>query len=100
MNTSVAEALGLLEQWEEWDGDQYENDLVYDFEDKYGLAPERLITFDDSRGGEISGLTGFESGTTYLLFDKNESGEEWDALLDILNDNQIEVVEGRWSQLA
>ena len=100
MNMSTAEALGLLDQWEEWDGDQYENDLIYDFEEKYSVTPERLITFDDSRGGEISGLKGFENGATYLLFDKGESGEEWEAFLDVLADNQIDVVEGSWSQLA
>ena len=100
MNTSTAEVIGLLEQWEEWDGDQFENDLIYEFEDKYGVTPERLITFEDSKGGEISGLSGFESGTTYLLFDKKESGEEWDAFLDLLGDNQIDIVEGKWSQLG
>jgi hypothetical protein len=100
MNDEVAEDLGLLEQWEEWDGDQYESALMEDFESKYGVTPERLITFKDERGGEVSGVTGFEDGVTYLLFDKNESGDEWEALLDILSDKQIDLVKGSWSQLS
>lgn len=99
MNGDVAEALGLLQQWEEWDGDQFESELMADFEEKYGVTPERLIKFDDRKGGEVSGVTGFENGLHYLLFDKGETGDEWEALLDVLADNQLDIIEGSWSQL-
>jgi hypothetical protein len=99
INEEVASALGLLEQWEEWDGDQYESAFMEEFESLYDVTPERLVTFNDERGGEISGVEGFVDGVTYLLFDKNESGEEWDALLALFEEKDIALEEGSWSQL-
>jgi hypothetical protein len=100
INNTVAETLGLLEQWEEWDGEQYDSEFGYEFEEKHGVTPSRVVTFEDSRGGEISGLTGFTTGSTYVLFDEDESGEAWDKLVETLEENDIELEEGSWSQLG
>jgi hypothetical protein len=100
INMTVAEELGLLEQWEEWDGEQYDSEFGYEFEEKYGVTPARVITFEDSRGGEISGLTGFTSGATYVLFDEDESGDDWDKLVEILEEKGITLEDGSWSQLS
>jgi hypothetical protein len=100
INNTVAENLGLLEQWEEWDGEQFDSEFGYEFEEKHGVTPSRVITFEDSRGGEISGLTGFTNGSTYVLFDEDESGEAWDKLVETLEENDIELEDGSWSQLG
>ena len=100
IDSDVAEKLGLLEQWEEWDGEQYDSEFGYEFEDKYGVTPSRVITFEDTRGGEVSGLTGFSDGSTYVLFDVDEEGEAWDKLLETLDENSIELQSGSWSQLG
>jgi hypothetical protein len=100
INMTVAETLGLLEQWEEWDGEQFDSEFGYEFEEKYGVTPSRVITFEDSRGGEISGLTGFTNGSTYVLFDEDESGEAWDKLVEIIEQSDITLEDGSWSQLG
>ena len=100
IDSDVAEKLGLLEQWEEWDGEQYDSEFGYEFEEKYGVSPSRVITFEDTRGGEVSGLTGFNDGSTYVLFDVDEEGEVWDKLLEVLDENGIELQSGSWSQLG
>lgn len=100
INMSVAETLGLLEQWEEWDGEQFDSEFGYEFEEKHGVTPTRVITFTNSRGGEISGLEGFANGSTYVLFDENERGESWEKLLELLEENDVELEDGSWSQLG
>jgi hypothetical protein len=96
----VAEKLGLLDEWEEWDGEQYDSDFAYAFEDKWSVTPERVVKFEDTRGGEITGLSGFQNGETYVLFEKNEKGPHWKALRDALKQNDIPLEEGTWSQLG
>ena len=100
INMTVAETLGLLEQWAEWDGEQFDSEFGYEFEEKHGVKPVRVITFTDSRGGEISGLTGFANGSTYVLFDENERGMAWEKLIELLEENDIELEDGSWSQLG
>jgi hypothetical protein len=100
IDDDVAETLGLLEEWQDWDGEQYDSDFAYAFEDKWGVYPYRVITFEESRGGEISGLTGFDNGETYILFEDGEEGESWDALMETLDDGSIVLEEGKWSQLS
>lgn len=100
IDSSVAEKLGLLEQWEEWDGEQYDSEFGYEFEEKYGVTPWRVVKFYEQKGGEISGLSGFADGSTYVLFDDEESGEAWDALVNFLGNNNIELEDGTWSELG
>ena len=100
INNDVAENLGLLEQWEEWDGEQFDSEFGYEFEEKHGVTPSRVITFEDSRGGEISGLTGFTNGATYVLFDEDESGDAWDKLLALLEEKGVDLDTGSWSQMG
>lgn len=100
MNLVVAEKLELLDQWEEWDGEWYDSNFGYEFEEKYGVTSTAVIEFQERKGGEISGLTGFTNDTTYVLFDEDESGEAWDKLLALLDEKGIELEEGSWAQLG
>ena len=100
INMVVAEKLDLLEQWEEWDGEWYDSNFGYEFEEKYGVTPIAVIEFQERKGGEISGLTGFANGSTYVLFDEDEGEEAWDKLVKTLEEKGIELDEGSWSQLG
>ena len=100
INLAVAEKLELVDPWEEWDGEWYDSNFGYDFEEKYGVAPIGVIEFKERKGGEISGLTGFANDTTYVLFDEDESGEAWDKLVAALEEKGIELEEGSWAQLG
>jgi hypothetical protein len=100
INLVVAEKLDLLDQWEEWDGEWFDSNFGYEFEDKYGVMPLRVTEFHEKKGGEISGLTGFANGSTYVLFDDEESGEARDKLVEILEEKGIELEEGSWSELG
>lgn len=100
INNTVAETLGLLEQWEEWDGEWYDSNFGYEFEEKYGVAPTAVIEFRERKGSEISGLTGFANDSTYVLFDEDEEGEAWEKLVEVLEENDIALEDGSWSQLG
>jgi hypothetical protein len=95
----VAQDLGIEECWGEWDGEQFDSDLAYEIEEKLGVYPYRIVKFEDSRGGEITGLTGFENGETYVLFGSGEDGEAWEKLEALLEEKDISVESGSWSQL-
>ena len=99
MNLAVADKLDMIDQWEEWDGEWYDSNFGYEFEEKYGVIPIAVIEFRERKGGEISGLTGFANDTTYVLFDEDESGEAWDKLEALLEEKGITIDSGSWSQL-
>lgn len=99
INDFVAEDLGIEECWGEWDGEQFDSDLAYEIEEKLGVYPYRIIKFEESRGGEITGLEGFDNGSTYVLFEEDESGEAWDKLEEMLEEKDITIESGAWSQL-
>ena len=100
MNLAAAYKLDMVDQWEEWDGEWYDSNFGYEFEEKYGVTPIAVIEFQERKGSEISGLTGFANDTTYVLFDKDESGEAWDKLVATLEEKGIELEEGSWAQLG
>jgi hypothetical protein len=96
LNEESAKSLDLLSDWEDWDGDEYECDLIAAFEEKYSVLPERVLTFQAKKHGRITELSGFRNKTTYLLFSEDESGDSWEELLDMLADLRIEIVQGEW----
>lgn len=49
---------------------------------------------------ENRGLTEFANSSTHILFDEDESGEEWDKLVETLEEKGIELDEGSWSRLG
>jgi hypothetical protein len=98
LNEATASSLGILTEWEDWDGDEYECDLIAAFEDKYGVLPERVLRFQVKKGGPISELSGFRNRTTYLMFSDDEAGDSWEELLDTLADIRIDLVQGEWSE--
>ena len=98
LNEQTASALDILTEWEDWDGDEYECELIAAFEDKYDVLPERVLRFQVKKGGPISELSGFRNRTTYLMFGDDETGDAWESLLDTLADLRIDLVQGEWSE--
>ena len=100
INESVAETLGLLEAWEEFDGEECDSNFASEFEAVMGVYPRYVRSFREERGGEVSGLSGFAEGVHYVLFDDDEEGEAWDKLVEKLEENGITLDSGSWSQLG
>ena len=91
----------LMEALDEWSGDSYD-DVVFDaIYEEFGIEPMRMGNLPDERGGEVSGVTGFDTDTEYLFFDQREQDDDsWQAFLDTLEEHNIPLVEGSWSQLG
>ena len=91
----------LIEALDEWSGEIYD-DVVFDaIYEEFGVEPMRMGNLPDERGGEISGVTGFDTDTEYVFFDKREQDDDsWQAFLDTLEEHNIPLVEGSWSQLG
>ena len=100
MNDDVAASFDLSKEWENWDGEQYESTFCDIFENKHGIRPTWIMEFHSSRGAEISGLRGFNDCATYLLFQSDEERDLLDSLSEILDENDIEIERGSWSQLV
>jgi hypothetical protein len=98
LNDEAAKVLDILSEWEDWDGDEYECDLIAAFEEKYSVLPERVLKFQAKRGGTIADVSGFRNKTAYLLFSDDETGDKWEELLDTLADLRIDLVQGEWSE--
>lgn len=102
-NEEVAEVLGpaVSELYESWENDAFDDELFDAIEEEHGVYPMRLGVLVESRGGEISGITGFDSDTTYLFFDIGQQDDDkWAKFVQFLEDNDIYTTEGSWSQLG
>lgn len=100
INESVAETLGLLEAWEDFDGEECDSNFAAEFEGAFNVYPRYVRSFRETRGGEVSGLTGFAERVSYVLFEDDEEGADWDNLVKLLEEKGIELETGSWSQLG
>lgn len=103
IDEEVANTLGetIGEMFSTWDGYAYDEELFSEVENEHGVIPMRIGMLNESRGGEVSGVTGFDNNTKYLFFDVKEQDEEsWNKFVEFLSDNFIHTVEGSWSQLG
>ena len=103
LNEDVAEQLGLLEEYQ-----LYQEDYDYDpfneaFNEKYGVEPEYPKDFEWKKGGYVQGLQGFDWDREYLLFDtwvEEQHPEEWEKFIAIMEEMDIDVIEGSWAELG
>lgn len=103
INEEVADILGptILELFESWDGYAYDEELFDEIASEHGVVPMRVGLLNESRGGEVQGVSGFDNDTKYLFFDIEEQDEEnWPSFLQFLENNDITLTEGSWSQLS
>ena len=103
INEDVAEQLGVLEEYLIWENDYDEEILLERFEELHNVLPDRLRSFEWRRGGEVQGLQGFEYDVPYLVFNDDvaeDYKEDWENLSALLEENDVEVVDGFWSELG
>ena len=99
----LAEQLEILNELLVWEEEWDDTALLEAFGEKFGVEPERVRSFEYSRGGEVQGLQGFDYDITYILFDEyteKSCPEEWDNLISILEEKDIDVIEGSWAELG
>ena len=99
----LAEELGIEDEYLEWEEAQNDMPLLETFEDKFGVEPERITIFEYSKGGYVQSLQGFDYDATYVLFDANAEKcqpENWDNLINLLEEKDIDVIEGSWAELG
>jgi hypothetical protein len=99
----LADNFGILDEYLIWEEEYNEAPLLETFEEKFGVGPDRVRYFEYSRGGEVQGLQGFEYDLTYVLFDKYSEkiySKEWEKFTNILEEHDIDLIEGSWSELG
>lgn len=91
----------ILATIRDWSGDMYD-DVIFDaINTWHEVVPMRIGELSDERGGEISGVTGFEQGIEYLIFDlREQDAASWKQFKAHLDEHEIPLVEGSWSQLG
>ena len=99
----LAEQLEILNELLVWEEEWDDTALLEAFGEKFGVEPERVRSFEYSRGGEVHCLQGCDYDSTYILFDdytEKSCPEEWDNLISILEEKDIDVIEGSWAELG
>jgi hypothetical protein len=105
IDDKIAKLLECEEAWSAWDGKDSEFEpLLEAVGDFCGFEPDSVRKLVEERGGYVTGLKGFTSGCTYVMFDPEfvldeDSAEEWNETVKKLQSLSIEVVDGSWSQL-
>ena len=97
----LAESLEVLEQLLLWEEEYNEVPLFEAFEDRFGFEPYEVRHFEDSTLNSVHGLQGFDYDSTYVLFDDSVEKfypMEWENLLETLEDNDADIIEGSWAE--
>ena len=101
INHELAETLNVLDQLLLWEEEYNEIPLFEAFENKFGFEPNELKHFQDNNANMIHGLQGFDYDSTYILFDDNTQRfypQEWDNLLEVLENHDVNIIEGSWAE--
>ena len=99
----LAEELEIADEFLEWEEGYNDAPLLEIFEEKYGVAPENVTFFEYDRGGYVQGLQGFDYDAAYVLFDPSADKahpEQWDSLINLLEEKDVDVIEGSWAELG
>lgn len=100
LNDAVAEALGISEAWGEWDGWEDDEEILGALEENFSITPWKLKSFREEKGGETTGISGFEDGLVYILFDPDDTRDpNWVEFSRKCASAGSESVEGSWAQL-
>ena len=102
-NEDVAEELGILNEYQMYQEDYDYDPLIEAFNQKFGVEPEYPKHFKWEKGGYVQGLQGFDWDTEYLLFDtyvEQQYPDEWDKFINSLEEMDIDLIEGSWSELG
>lgn len=100
MTMELAEALGISEYWGDWESDEHDPAVLGTIEEKFDVVPWAVAELREERGGHRTGITGFDSGVTYLLFEARDTRyPHWRKFSDLCEESGSPEVEGSWSQL-
>jgi len=100
MTDALVEALDIGELWETWDGDEHDPEILETIEEKFGVVPYMVARLVEERGGERTGIEGFEDGMTYLLFESRDTRvPDWKEFSELCESAGSQETEGSWSQL-
>ena len=102
INYELAEQLEILNELLLWEEEFNQLPLLEAIEERFGVEPERVCSFESLEDAEVHGLQGFDYDATYVLFDdyaEKATPDEWDALITILEDNDTDIIEGSWAEL-
>ena len=101
LDTDTAEKLELTEAFNVYEMSYEENDFFDQFVEKFGIEPYKFADTTYERGGYVQGLTGFEWDKTYICFAPTQTGDDkWKKMLSVLEELDVTVEEGRWSELC
>jgi hypothetical protein len=107
IDENIAQALGISEAFTEWQNDKYKDAniiaraLQEQFKMPNGFELSAML-FRSERGGEVSGLEGFEYGKTYVYF-RDMTGKEkgWKPFLNRLRKKfDVQVEKATWSEFG
>tara|TARA_Y100000593_G_scaffold93760_1_gene189921 strand:- start:30 stop:371 length:342 start_codon:yes stop_codon:yes gene_type:complete len=97
----VAEKLQLNEAYDTYEMSYDEEGFFEGFEKKFGIEPYKFADTTYERGGYVQGLSGFDYDKTYLCFAPSQArGDKWAQMLETLEDLDITIEEGHWSELG
>ena len=97
----VAEKLQLNEAYDTYEMSYDEEGFFEGFEKKFGIEPYKFADTTYERGGYVQGLSGFDYDKTYLCFAPSQTGgDKWAQMLETLEELDITIEEGRWSELG
>ena len=102
LNHELAESLEVLEQLLLWEEEYNELPFFEAFEGKFGFEPYEVRHFEDNATNQVHGLQGFHYDSTYVLFDDSKERfypAEWEKLLETLEDNDADIIEGSWAEI-
>jgi len=101
INSELADVLGLFDEYVAWEEQKDCESFCTAFEEKFGVFPDAVHTFEDDRGEAIHNLTGFEWDTAYVLFEDYQEGTpDWEAMVEVLEEEDVNLDNGSWAVLA
>jgi len=101
IDSETAEKLKLTDAFDKYEMSYDEDDFFYEFEEKFGIEPYKFADTTFERGGYVQGLSGFDWDRVYVCFDPTQAGDDkWNKMLSSLAEVDIDVEEGRWSELG
>ena len=102
ISESVAEALGLADEYVMWQKGYDHIEFCNAFEERFGVQPDNITHFEYTRGGYVQGLSVFDWDQTYVLFgDYNKGNDNWEPMKEKIEGDFGFIFEnGTWSELG
>jgi hypothetical protein len=100
VDNEIAQRLELSEAYGLYELGSNEEEFFDKFEEKYGVYPYTLKDTTTGPGSYIQSLKGFNENSVYVCFHPASIGDDrWQSMISSLEDLNIYVKEGRWSEV-